>query len=320
MNEKIINAVLAVCPDIYYSALIWRMKQDNELIINNLRRPFKSEKYDPGGPYITMYPNLPHDYQWQINLRIFDQNGIPLIKKGNNLLYNPTSLIQYGLSEYGYYLSSKSKLHFEHSKSVCDWLLDNQDDATGLWYYNFDFFHSPSNTILKKPWASAMSQGEAVSLLTRIYRITHNSKLLVAAEKAFHALSIPVADGGLYAEFCGNAFYEEFPTSQPNLTLNGFMFCLFGLYDLYDLACSPEIKRFLEAGVSSLEKMLPLYDDSLMSSYDLCHFTYGNETKNLSKKYHIIHIKQLFGLNSVMPSAIIKMYADKWKRQATLFK
>ena len=35
--------------------------------------------------------------------------------------------------------------------------------------------------------------------------------------------------------FLGDAaqpFYEEYPTLPPNLTLNGFMFALLGLYDL----------------------------------------------------------------------------------------
>ncbi|NWO12521.1 MAG: hypothetical protein HLX49_02620 [Virgibacillus sp.] len=41
-------------------------------------------------------------------------------------------------------------------------------------------------------------------------------------------------------------FYEECPTDPPSFILNGFMFALIGLYDLYKLTGDIETKNYIK--------------------------------------------------------------------------
>lgn len=320
MNTRLINTVLSIFPDLYYRTLVRALDSSEANVVNDLCLSSSVHQYTPSGVYITMHSSIPKNYQRSMRKRYFNQEGIPQNKYQDGFIYNPVNIIQYGLTEYGYYLATKSQTHLEHAKATCLWLLKNQDVLTGQWYYSFDYSHSPSGSILKAPWASAMAQGEAISLLTRIYRVTKENELIEAAEKALRPLSVQVSDGGLCRDYCGNTFFEEYPTERPSLTLNGFMFCLFGLYDLLELNGNKGAQDLFLSGMHGLVKLLPLYDDSLMSLYDLCHITCHaeNTKRNLSKKYHIIHVKQLYGLNSIAPNDTIKHYADEWRKLATI--
>jgi len=57
--------------------------------------------------------------------------------------------------------------------------------------------------------------------------------------------------------------YEEYPTNPPLFVLNGFMYSLFGLYDLAmtgNRSINAEARMLYERGMSSLKVMLPLFD------------------------------------------------------------
>ena len=57
--------------------------------------------------------------------------------------------------------------------------------------------------------------------------------------------------------------YEEYPTTPPLFVLNGFIYSLFGLYDLAQLG-EGEMKvtaqKLYDEGMKSLKVMLPLFD------------------------------------------------------------
>jgi hypothetical protein len=85
-----------------------------------------------------------------------------------------------------------------------------------------------------------MAQGQALSVYSRAYRLTHNQKYLGSGKMAFKFLNTPISKGGtlttletLNTEYKnGNYFwYEEYISKPNNYTLNGFMYTLFGIYD-----------------------------------------------------------------------------------------
>lgn len=85
-----------------------------------------------------------------------------------------------------------------------------------------------------------MGQGQAISLLSRAFYHSGGNELYLntvqAALKPFKVLS---KDGGVLSEFMNlYPWYEEYPTIPPIFILNGFMYSLIGLYDLFSLAPS----------------------------------------------------------------------------------
>jgi len=57
--------------------------------------------------------------------------------------------------------------------------------------------------------------------------------------------------------------YEEYPTTPPLFILNGFIYSLFGLYDLAQVSqgqTKVTAQQLYSDGMKSLKVMLPLYD------------------------------------------------------------
>ena len=143
----------------------------------------------------------------------------------------------------------------------------------GAWPLAFDYTLPAAHVELKGPWVSAMTQGQGMSLLTRMHRRTGQRKYLNAALDALTEFK-PVASGGVVNKppiLRGRPFYEEYPTEPSILVLNGFMFTLLGLYDLAPYSHRAEL--LFERGYRTLLYALPLYDREGMSLYDLSNRT-----------------------------------------------
>jgi heparosan-N-sulfate-glucuronate 5-epimerase len=270
----------------------------------------KPDKYNYCGEYLDYLKKSPISKGSNV---IFDSNGIPTVKIGGKYVYNPVTISQYGLQEYSYYIKTNDDKHFKIAQNVADWLVNNQDKVNGKWYYDFDFNVGGMGVKLKAPWASAMAQGQAISLLSRVYYKTHDKKYLDVANKALLPLIQRVEDGGLTAYFHGYPYYEEYPTNPPSYTLNGFMFTLIGLYDLSRVDPKSDAKRLYKKGYETLIYVLPYYEMGKISAYHLGHMTNPPRAVHISESYHKIHITLLDALNSVKPNKTLQHYRDLWQ-------
>lgn len=85
---------------------------------------------------------------------------------------------------------------------------------------------------------SAMGQGQGISLLSRaFYHSGGNELYLKTAGAALKPFKVLNNNGGVLSKFMNlYPWYEEYPTVPPIFILNGFMYSLIGLYDLFSLA------------------------------------------------------------------------------------
>lgn len=108
--------------------------------------------------------------------------------------------------------------------------------------------------------------------------------------------------------------------------LNGFIYSLFGLYDLgqvcaqlreaaevpEDDACRRSA-ALLSEGLRSLETLLPLFDSGAGSFYDLRHVALGSAPPNVARwDYHATHINQLLALYTVVRRDVFAATAKRW--------
>lgn len=164
--------------------------------------------------------------------------------------------------------------------------------------------------------------------------ILNNSLIyLNAAINAVDLFKKNVTENGISAYFMGQyRFYEEFPTQPSLFVLNGFIYSLFGLYDLkqtlnllirnqklddslndYYLVKLNEIGQLFDEGIRSLKTMLPLFDTGSLSLYDLRHFTLQNQPPNLARwDYHSVHINLLSHLNTILNDPNIDACVQRW--------
>ncbi|MCX7883653.1 MAG: D-glucuronyl C5-epimerase family protein [Caloramator sp.] len=271
------------------------------------------EVYSPLGQFLY-FGNLPINAD-KMTVK-YDNNHVPMIKiyGKNNFVYNPIAIAQYGLQYYSYFIKYNNKDYLKNVIAASNWFVANQDRKTGKWLYNFPFYVDGMGITLKPGWASAMGQGQIISLLVRAYDVTKDENYIKAAELGLKPLKIDVKDGGLKRTINGYTFYEEYPTIPPSYALNGFMFTLFGLYDLSYIRPQSEATALFKDGMKTLSWILPQYDypKNKISIYHLGYKTDSSKKIHTSKFYHSVHIIQLKAMYSIMPEPVFMKYYNLW--------
>jgi len=153
---------------------------------------------------------------------------------------------------------------------------------------------------------SAMTQGQAVSVMTRAYTLTKSKGLARACFKAMALFRKPVSEGGVCWYEGNQVFLEEFPASRRDTVLNGFIFSLFGLYDYLLTFPDEHVAAFYEEARDSLIRILPEYDAGFWSYY-------SSGTKRLASPfYHHLHLSQLKALSRIGYGSSVRMALDRW--------
>ncbi|MGN8762524.1 D-glucuronyl C5-epimerase family protein [Oribacterium sp. HCP3S3_B9] len=224
-----------------------------------------------------------------------DSEGIPLLTvDSGEKIYFPIMIFQYGLGAYDLYLLSDDKSMFEKAKKCADWAMEFQN-KNGSWdNFAYEFPDHPF---------SSMAQGEATSLLLRLYETSKDERYLSAARKAIDFMLLDINNGGTTEYLGEDIFFHEF-THKP-VVLNGWIFSIWGLYD-YNLVCgTSETKKIFEKTVQSLVNHLDAFDNGYWSMYDCA----GMIT---SPFYHNLHIAQMKAMYAITHNAKFQEMAEKW--------
>jgi len=267
--------------------------------------------YTANGAYLDSAAEPPFDRNPRIS---FDPRGIPKVLEPSGYEYNPVTIAQWGLRGETLWDLRRERHGRADATAAALWLTRHQR-FDGAWPYEFSFAPAGMDAPLPAGWASAMAQGQAMSLLTRVARRTSSRAMARAARRGLLPLEYSVRRGGLVVTFGGHKFYEEFPTQPPSLALNGFMFTLVGLYDVGRIAPASAAQRLFRQGMATLRWALPLYDtEEGLSIYHLGYLTQPGQPLHQSLYYHGVHILLLRALDHVAPASVLRRYADRWNR------
>lgn len=277
------------------------------------------QDYEEFGDYLNYGKNKEILFNFSA-LKMNDEK-LPMVKYGEEYYYNPVTLAQYALSIYGEYINSKASK--EEFLKVVDKLLTLQDDR-GAFLYNFSWRYYLNNEDYDPGWVSGMAQGQALSVLSRAYHITNDKKYIEAGEKAFNFMITPIENGGVKSNLGyiddnlkDNIIFEEYITSIPSYTLNGFMFSIIGLYDWSklgkDTSTKVQAKYYFDESIDSLKKILKYYDIGGFTAYDLGHLTRENRNPHIAPNYHGVHIYLLNALYSITGDKKLLKYEELWK-------
>ncbi len=250
-----------------------------------------------------------------------DLVGVPLVRYDGGFYYNPVTVAQYALFQYGKFLRKQASL--DDFKVVADKLLDLQE-SDGSFRYSFAWYYYLTGRKFKTGWVSAMAQGQALSVLARAYALTKNSRYWEAGNKAFNFLLTPVAAGGvmdtlgdLNPNWKHYVIFEQYPVKPASYTLNGFMFTLLGCYDWWQLdpgasdgSCKMALAAFT-AGIKTLDLIIKYYDIGGFASYDLGYIIYQAKP-NLDPFYFAVDIYLLHALYSITGNETLRKYELLW--------
>lgn len=262
-------------------------------------------KFTLGEYYLDLIPK----YYYPGN---FSPVGVPLYKdlSDGTETYHPTVICNYALAVFA--LMNQERFTEERLNRQfliqADWLVNNQRKLKkGFgWYLDYKI----EKYGLRYPWISALTQGEAISVLCRAYEFSKDDIYLSAARRAIEPFYYNVSEGGLVNHFKDIMIFEEYPSEKVNAVLNGFVFAILGIYDLHFITQDKAEKELYNSAISSIKKILKYYDIGYWSQYNL--FNFPSEFP-ASYGYHILHTEQMLVLYTLTEDRLFLEFYEKWK-------
>lgn len=212
---------------------------------------------------------------------------------GNPVVF-PVAIFQYGLGAYDLYLQTKDKKYLNQFYRCVEWAINNQQES-GAWD-NFSFVY-PDNPF------GAMCQGEGASLLLRAYKHTGEREYLDSAKKALDFMLLPLDEGGTTLYQGQEIILMEYTHLSP--VLNGWIFALFGLYDMMLVSPENRYQNAYNGTVETLKQKISAFDNGYWSMYD--------DRKIASPFYHKLHIAQLEALCLITEENIFYEYKQRFE-------
>lgn len=249
------------------------------------------------------YTPVHHPSFYQDNTRFsFDRKKVLLhkIPYTTEYTYFPVHIALYALSCYQHeqfndFNNQIQYLHEELTEGV--WL--NQYTPP---YYSVDI-----------PWVHGIAQSMGLSALLRAYDYTGERCYKDDAVSVLQSYDRSVVDKGIRYEDEYGVWFEEYALTDPPHVLNGFLFTLFGLYELYIYADNLHAKELFDVGCKTLMNTLCLFDTGKWSLYRL-------NTPHLSPlNYHRLHINQLHVLYQLSGIVFFNKIVERWKNYLNSF-
>jgi hypothetical protein len=245
-----------------------------------------------------------------------DRNGIIMVNysfRPSGPVYNPVTIASDGLNSYETYLhvteaggnTPLSREAVADFLNAARWLRDKGMDSAGRFVYTWDCPRSDfrSSSVLRAPWYSAMAQGLGISVLTRAYSQTGDTSYLKAARLAFHPFEHDIKDGGVTS--VGRRWFEEYP--DGNHVLNGSVFAMFGVYDLWRATGEQTYKDALDLATDTLATNLYRYESHGSVLYELVAEHFSQPT------YFILQNSQLDSLSVLTGDKRLSDASTRWK-------
>ena len=200
------------------------------------RRAEYKEKFDSTELTFTDFQPYFHTYSYFTDSSIFGEEylfhrGFPIALSGG--MKSPLLPLYFALVLHNQQYSegtTDSKVFRE----ISEYTITNSDHQLGLlklqYEEDFKLFG------LSAPWISGITQSISTSFFCRMYFIEKDVKYLQLAEEAIAPCLISVESGGLLCStHLGLEWVEEYPSDPASYVLNGHMFSIIAVIELYQL-------------------------------------------------------------------------------------
>jgi hypothetical protein len=229
-----------------------------------------------------------------------DSEGIVYKVVDGRRVYSPGNLANDGIRYVDGYVRTGDPAYLDRAVVRAKKLISLSRLSGGARYFPYMYDYAMEK--LKAPWYSAYSQGFALSLFVRLYRVTGVQAWAERAREtamSFRRLGRVTRPWVAYV-LNNRLWLEEYPSATPTHVLNGFNFALFGLYDYERLTRDPAARDLLRGALRTIRSFGTTFRvPGGISYYDLVHRT-------RHAHYHLIHTWQLRALAAIS--------GDSWYR------
>jgi D-glucuronyl C5-epimerase C-terminus len=238
-----------------------------------------------------------------------DPAGIPYKVVNGKNYYSPGNIASDGVRFVDAYVRTGNPAYLDKARLRAQKLeqIGIPKDGALFLPYGFDY---PAEQ-LTAPWVSGYSQGFALSLFVRLYRVTGEYRYAEIARSVFMAFRLLGRNRAHWMSYVvdSDLWLEEYPSARPTHVFNGFNFALFGIYDYERLTRDAAAAQLLQGALATMRRRASAYRvPGGISLYDLVHRT-------RHEHYHEIHIWQLADLAAISGDAYFSQlsatfYAD----------
>jgi hypothetical protein len=219
----------------------------------------------------------------------------------------PAGLAQLALGWWERLLAGEEGASEEFDR-LCRLLEQNAVEESGSYLWPYQMRDRKYGT--EPPWISALAQAEAASVFVRSFLRGGRDRHAELALGAIRPL-LEVVEPTVVALTPSGPGLEECPSDPPSLILNGWIYALWGLWDISVGLESSPAQEMLEASTACLRRTLPAYDVGWWSRYSL----YPHLLPDLAKPfYHRLHITQLEILYRLTGYEEFHAFAQRWRR------
>ena len=277
----------------------------------------------------------------------YDRDGIVLyVNRDGQEHYNPLLIARYALR---LLVAWKETLNMDYKKALDNYIyhllydpkIVELDKLYPYYPYRFDFhLHNNPDWTMKAPWYSALAQGRILSLLCEVEKairefsdepppVPGSNENQVkfdcrgkagqhhpAIEKLFTGLAL---EQSILSKTDDKGFWwlDEYPHPYIfDMTLNGHITALAGIYDYWCLTNSRKAKQYLQAGITTVFHYANRFrNPGGPSYYCLAHKVLCDKA---DFKYHRIHIDQFDWLFDITGYPFFKAFAEKLRKDVKL--
>jgi len=242
-----------------------------------------------------------------------DENGIEIFNIDGGTYYHALHMFQRIEWYVDSYYQSRDSLYLNWIRKYYEKELELAvEDRNAIYFqYNFNWpMHGNKNELMKAPWLSGLTQGVALMVFSRLSGFTGDSEYTAMARKTFNSFNMFVGEHEPWITMVDENNYlwiEEYPNeTDPNFTLNGFIFCIYGLYEYWSVTKDPHAEFLIQASITTIKHYIEQFRvPGGISYYCLKHkFQYPG--------YHNIHIGQLKTLYAFTGDKYFEAMADSF--------
>ena len=245
---------------------------------------------------------------------LFNEAGVAYSSLKNPFadFINPLYPAYYGLVCYNHFLQNKAE-----DSAAAFWIQVEFLSTYGSWKeaqfelpYQFDF---PAFG-LKAPWQAGITQALAASLFYRAHLLRPDKGYDKLGKGCLDKMLAPKERGGLQCTTPdGHAWIEEFPSPEPSLVLNGFIFCIITVLEYAQFTKDTLYKNQAAQLLESLMHCLHHYQYGKYLRHNMRHSSLSNLEYQGLYVFQFIHLYRLTGYSFFYDLAIQLDKAFDWK-------
>jgi hypothetical protein len=222
---------------------------------------------------------------------------------------HPTWVATQGLHLLASYAMTGDRAYLSLAIRDAEHLLARSTTEDGAVWFGFTFpWNHGDDTALQAPWYSALTQGDALALFSRLATTTHDPRWRSAADATFASFLAPRRAGHPWVtdtDEDGHLWLEEYPSDGPiDRILNGHMTAAFAIWEYWRATGSLKAHDLLSAAAEAVKHYGPLFRVPGEVSF------YGLRFKAQHGRYHLAHIAELHTLAQITGDSFFDRLAD----------